>query len=205
MAMILWAELTKSKIHSIVAVQRSAVLGYPNWGSDICGYNQQLLEQEVCGRWLAFGALNPIMEVGPTRNVAFWNLPREPAYDVQLIALWRFYARLHQRLMDYSYAQAQEATRTGCRLCDRCFWLIRGPRKHGPTGGPIFTAVICSCLRFGRKGNANSKFIYRPDSVGATPGTRGRFTVEDRQSRWRLSRISCRCSFAWGRRLSLAI
>lgn len=98
---------------SIIALQRSAVMGYPNWGSDICGYNQQLLETEVCGRWLAFGALNPIMEVGPTRNVAFWNLPREPRYDTQLIALWRLYARLHERLIDYSYARAQEATKTG--------------------------------------------------------------------------------------------
>ncbi|PYS36903.1 MAG: alpha-glucosidase, partial [Acidobacteria bacterium] len=70
---------------SIVAVQRSAVMGYPNWGSDTCGYNQQLLEQEVCGRWLGFSAFTPIMEVGPTRNVAFWNLPREPSYDTELI------------------------------------------------------------------------------------------------------------------------
>src|SRR4029453_14719751 len=98
---------------SIIAVQRSAVMGYPNWGSDICGYTEQLLEQEVCGRWLAFGALNPIMEVGPTRNVAFWNLPREPKYDTQLIALWRLYARLHERLMDYNLQHAQEATKTG--------------------------------------------------------------------------------------------
>jgi alpha-glucosidase (family GH31 glycosyl hydrolase) len=98
---------------SIIAVQRSAVMGYPNWGSDTCGYNQQLLEQEVCGRWLAFSAFNPIMEVGPTRNVAFWNLPREPSYDATLIAIWRLYARLHTRLMDYGYAQAQQAARTG--------------------------------------------------------------------------------------------
>jgi alpha-glucosidase (family GH31 glycosyl hydrolase) len=93
---------------SIIAVQRSAVMGYPNWGSDTCGYNQQLLEQEVCGRWLGFSALTPIMEVGPTRNVSLWNLPREPAYDTELIAMWRLYARLHQRLIDYSYRQAQE-------------------------------------------------------------------------------------------------
>jgi len=98
---------------SIIAVQRSAVMGYPNWGSDTCGYNQQLLEQEVCGRWLGFSAFTPIMEVGPTRNVAFWNLPREPAYDTELIAMWRLYARLHQRLIDYSYKYAQEASRTG--------------------------------------------------------------------------------------------
>jgi alpha-glucosidase (family GH31 glycosyl hydrolase) len=98
---------------SIVAIQRAAVIGYPNWGADTCGYNQQLMEQEVCGRWLAFAAFNPIMEVGPTRNVAFWNLPREPEYDETLIALWRLYARLHERLRDYSYAQAREARETG--------------------------------------------------------------------------------------------
>jgi alpha-D-xyloside xylohydrolase len=98
---------------SIIAVQRSAVLGYPNWGSDTCGYNKQLMEQEVCGRWLAFSCFTPIMEVGPTRNLAFWNLPREPKYDATLIAIWRLYARLHTRLADYSHAAAIEATQTG--------------------------------------------------------------------------------------------
>jgi alpha-glucosidase (family GH31 glycosyl hydrolase) len=98
---------------SIIAVQRAAVMGYPNWGSDTCGYNQQLMEQDVCGRWLAFSAFTPIMEVGPTRNVAFWNTPREPAYDDVLIAIWRLYARLHERLEDYSYRQAKVAHDTG--------------------------------------------------------------------------------------------
>jgi alpha-glucosidase (family GH31 glycosyl hydrolase) len=98
---------------SIVSVQRAAVMGYPNWGSDTCGYNEQLLEQEVCSRWLEFSALTPIMEVGPTRNVAFWNMPREPKYDEVLLATWRMYARLHQRLADYSYQYAHEATETG--------------------------------------------------------------------------------------------
>ena len=98
---------------SIIAVQRSAVMGYPNWGSDTCGYTRSLMEQEVCGRWLEFSAFTPIMEVGPTRNVGFWNLPREPAYDAELIAIWRVYARLHHRLMDYSYRQAVLAKQTG--------------------------------------------------------------------------------------------
>ena len=98
---------------SIIAVQRAAVMGYPNWGSDTCGYNQQLMEQEVCARWLAFSCFTPIMEVGPTRNLAFWSLPRTPSYDTELIAVWRLYARLHTRLADYSYEQAQEAHRSG--------------------------------------------------------------------------------------------
>jgi len=97
----------------IVAVQRSAIMGYPNWGSDTCGYNRQLLEQETCARWLAFSAFTPIMEVGPTKNVGFWDLPRAPSYDETLIAIWRLYARLHQRIADYSYQCAQEAHTSG--------------------------------------------------------------------------------------------
>jgi alpha-D-xyloside xylohydrolase len=98
---------------SIIAVQRSAVMGYPNWGSDTCGYNQQTLDQDMCARWLAFSCFTPIMEVGPTRNLAFWSLPRQPSYDSELIAVWRVYARLHQRLVDYSYEQGKVATKTG--------------------------------------------------------------------------------------------
>ena len=98
---------------SIIGVQRAAVMGYPVWGSDTCGYNRQLMEQEVCARWLAFSAFTPIMEVGPTRNTGFWNLPRSPRYDELLIATWRLYARLHQRLVDYSYRHAREAAATG--------------------------------------------------------------------------------------------
>ena len=97
----------------IIAVERAAVMGYPNWGSDTCGYNRQMMEQEVCARWLEFSAFTPILEVGPTRNVGFWNLPRNPSYDEVLIALWRLYAQIHIRLADYTYAQAQVASRTG--------------------------------------------------------------------------------------------
>ena len=98
---------------SIIAVQRSAVMGYPLWGSDTCGYSQQMMEQEVCGRWLGFSCFTPIMEVGPTRNLAFWSMPRTPSYDTELIAIWRLYARLHYRLADYSYQAAKVAHRTG--------------------------------------------------------------------------------------------
>jgi alpha-D-xyloside xylohydrolase len=100
---------------SIVAVQRSSVMGYPNWGSDTGGYNSQSMDSDLYARWLAFSAFTPIMEVGPTRNVGFWNLPapHTPSYDAPVIAAWRLYARLHERLADYSYAQGVEANRTG--------------------------------------------------------------------------------------------
>lgn len=108
---------------SIIAVQRSAIMGYPNWGSDTCGYSQQTLEPDMCARWLGFSCFTPIMEVGPTRNRAFWNLPREPNYDSELIAVWRLYARLHQRLVNYSYKCAQEAHRTGMPIVRPLFLI----------------------------------------------------------------------------------
>ena len=55
----------------------------------------------------------PIMEVGPTDDRAPWDMAREPSYDVELIAIWRTYAKLHTRLMDYSYQCAKEAWKTG--------------------------------------------------------------------------------------------
>jgi alpha-glucosidase (family GH31 glycosyl hydrolase) len=108
---------------AIVAVQRSAVMGYPNWGSDTCGYGNGPMEQEVCGRWLEFSSFTPIMEVGPTRNVGFWNLPRDPSYDPVLIAIWRLYARLHQRLANYSYESARVAHATGAPIVRPVFLL----------------------------------------------------------------------------------
>jgi alpha-glucosidase (family GH31 glycosyl hydrolase) len=98
---------------SIIGVQRAAVMGYPNWGSDTCGYNQQSMDTDLCGRWLGFSCFTPIMEVGPTKNVAFWNFHNPPSYDATLIAIWRLYARLHTRLADYSFAQAKLAHETG--------------------------------------------------------------------------------------------
>ena len=98
---------------AIIALLRSSVIGYPVWGSDIGGYWQGDLDREVFARWLAFGAFNPIMEVGPTEDVAPWNMNSEPGYDEDLIAIWRVYARLHSQLADYSHQYAVKASETG--------------------------------------------------------------------------------------------
>jgi alpha-D-xyloside xylohydrolase len=97
----------------IIAVQRAAVMGYPNWGSDTGGYNNQSMKTEVVGRWLEFSCFTPIMEVGPTHNRAFWDFHNPPSYDAKLIAIWRLYARLHTRLANYSFEQAKVAHETG--------------------------------------------------------------------------------------------
>ena len=98
---------------AIIAGLRSAVIGYPIWGSDTGGYWQAEMDREVTARWLAFSAFCPIMEVGPTENRGFWDMKGEPHYDVELIAIWRLYSIIHDRLGDYSHRQAVTAHTTG--------------------------------------------------------------------------------------------
>jgi len=98
---------------AIIAAQRSAIIGFPLWGSDIGGYWQEPLHREVVARWLAFGCFNPLMEFGPLENRAPWDMPDPPHYDTALIATWRLYAKIHTKLQDYSYQLAQEAHETG--------------------------------------------------------------------------------------------
>lgn len=98
---------------AIIAVQRSAIIGFPIWGSDTGGYWQGPLDREVCARWLAFSCFCPIMEVGPTEDRSLWDMNSVPHYDTELIAIWRLYAKLHTRLMDYSYDCAEQARQKG--------------------------------------------------------------------------------------------
>lgn len=98
---------------AIIAMQRSSIIGFPIWGSDIGGYWQGDLDREVTARWLAFGCFCPIMEFGPTEDRAPWDMDSEPNYDVELLAVWRLYAKLHNNLADYSHQLALEASETG--------------------------------------------------------------------------------------------
>jgi alpha-D-xyloside xylohydrolase len=98
---------------AVIALQRSAIIGFPVWGSDIGGYWGGELDREVCARWLAFGCFCPIMEFGPTEDRAPWSMKSEPHYDTTLIAIWRLYASLHARLASYSYEHTVEAHNTG--------------------------------------------------------------------------------------------
>lgn len=98
---------------AIISAQRASIIGFPIWGSDIGGYLDGEMDHEVIARWLAFGCFTPIMEFGPTRDRAPWNMIKEPTYDTTLIAIWRLYAKIHTMLADYSLALANEANKTG--------------------------------------------------------------------------------------------
>lgn len=96
----------------IIGAQRCAIMGYPIWGSDTGGYPRKI-NREVTKRWLGFSCFSPIMEVGPTNNRVFWDMDYEPSFDHELLAVWRFYAKLRMYLIDYIYHFAEVASKTG--------------------------------------------------------------------------------------------
>jgi alpha-glucosidase (family GH31 glycosyl hydrolase) len=98
---------------AVIAVQRCSFMNFPIWGSDIGGYWKKPLTHYNVARWLAFGAFTPIMEVGPLDNLAPWNMPYEPKYDKKLIAIYRMYSIIHDKLAGYSHKMAKKAVKTG--------------------------------------------------------------------------------------------
>lgn len=85
---------------ALLGGQRAALMGFAYWGSEV-----RLGDRETGARWLAFGAFQPIFRV-----------PAPVSADPELLAIERFYARLHHRLMDYSLRSAQHAVKTGLPL-----------------------------------------------------------------------------------------
>ncbi len=149
---------------AIIAVQRSAVIGFPVWGSDIGGYWQGDLDREVCARWLAFGCFNPIMEFGPIDDRAPWDMPTEPHYDTELIAIWRLYAKIHAALADYSHAMVVEAHETGMPVV-RPLFLVAPNEEEAWADWPTFmygSDILVSAIW--QKGMTSQK-VYLPEGI----------------------------------------
>ncbi len=105
---------------ALIGMQRCAVIGYPVWGSDAGGYPKRL-ERETAMRWLGFACFSPIMEVGPTNDRGFWGMNYEPSYDHEILAVWRFYAKLRMSLVDYVHSLAKTAHETGMPIARPLF------------------------------------------------------------------------------------
>jgi alpha-D-xyloside xylohydrolase len=126
---------------AIISAQKAAIIGFPIWGSDIGGYLDGEMDREVIARWLAFGCFTPIMEFGPTRDKAPWDMIKEPTYDTALIATWRLYAKIHTKLVEYSHELAINANTTGMPIVRPLFleypeqeqsWLDWQTFTYGP-------------------------------------------------------------------------
>jgi len=96
----------------IIALQRAAFLGYPTWGSDTGGY-QGFKQRDVFARWLQLSCFCPMMEIGGVGPHEPWAMPTQPAYDEEMIKIYRRYTTLHARLVDYTYELAKRAHATG--------------------------------------------------------------------------------------------
>ena len=96
----------------IIGLLRTAFMGYPVWGTDTGGY-AGFRERELFARWLAFWAFCPLMEIGGDGPHEPWAMPTEPAYDEEMIAIYRRYTWIHERLADYTYELARRAHATG--------------------------------------------------------------------------------------------
>ncbi len=100
---------------ALVAVQRCAWMGFPFYGSDTGGSSGPW-DSENFIRWTAFSCFCPVMEMGPTRDLAPWSRTVSPEYDVHGLAAWRFYGLLRMRLREYLLRLAREAHEEGIPL-----------------------------------------------------------------------------------------
>ncbi|MBY0280485.1 hypothetical protein K2Z84_34555 [Candidatus Binatia bacterium] len=100
---------------AIISQQRAAFLGYPIWGSDTGGY-YEFKDREVFARWLEFSAFSGLMEIGGVGAHAPWSMPTSPAYDTELIEIYRRYTQLRARLQPYIVTAARDAGATGLPL-----------------------------------------------------------------------------------------
>lgn len=75
----------------------SAELGFSMVGSDIGGYRPGERFDKLFVRWTQLGALSPLMENGGRGEHRPWRL------DEEVVAIYRYYARLHHQLVPYLY------------------------------------------------------------------------------------------------------
>jgi len=95
---------------------RSAAAGYAVLGSDIGGYldhdDEDLagpaipFDTLVFARWTAVGALNPWMQLHGRANIAPWTVPD---HVDETVAMYRYWATLHDQLVPWWYSLAQKA------------------------------------------------------------------------------------------------
>lgn len=109
----------------IIAQLRAAFMGYPIWGSDTGGY-YEFKDREVFARWIELSAFSGIMEIGGEGTHAPWDMPTEPRFDEEMIAIYRRYTRLRAQLQEYIVAAAGDAGARGLPIARPLVFYDRG-------------------------------------------------------------------------------
>ncbi len=102
---------------------RSVTAGYVVVGSDIGGYldkdDENLAASDipfdtlVFARWTALGALNPFMQLHGRANITPWTVPD---HVDETVALYRYWASLHDALVPWWHSLSRAAQRGGAPL-----------------------------------------------------------------------------------------
>jgi len=101
---------------------RSAAAGYVVVGSDLGGYLDRddldletliPFDTDTFSRWTAVSALSPFMQLHGRANLAPWTVPENVD---ETIALYRYWAVLHDQLVPFWYSLAEEAYAGGATI-----------------------------------------------------------------------------------------
>lgn len=103
---------------------RSALAGYVVIGSDVGGYldfedvginpgPDVPFDRENFLRWVAVGAMTPFFQLHGRANLAPWTVEPDPD---EVVAIYRYWAHLHQALIPFWYSLAERAYAGGPNL-----------------------------------------------------------------------------------------
>lgn len=114
-----WAGLVDALDHTF----RSVKAGYPVVGSDIGGYldfNDQTLakippDTHVFSRWTSMSALMPFFQLHGRANYTPWTVPERVD---EFVALYRYWAKLHDALVPFFYSLSEESWANGGTMID---------------------------------------------------------------------------------------
>ncbi|MBX3066040.1 MAG: glycoside hydrolase family 31 [Anaerolineae bacterium] len=106
--------------HSIIAGLSAGISGIPFWGWDIAGFSGEIPTAELYLRGTAMATFCPIMQYHsefnqhrlPLRDRTPWNI-QERTGDDRVIAIFRSFVELRQKLMPYIWQEAQHSAATG--------------------------------------------------------------------------------------------
>ncbi|WP_019586059.1 TIM-barrel domain-containing protein [Deinococcus apachensis] len=124
---------------SIQAGLSAGVSGVSLWSWDIGGFSGEIPTVELYLRSVAFGAFCPVMQYHSEWNPAVENRDRTPwnlaerHRDPRTLEVYRRYAKLRMRLLDYLYGEAQAMSAEGLPL-------MRYPGLVSPQAGAFLAA-----------------------------------------------------------------
>jgi alpha-glucosidase (family GH31 glycosyl hydrolase) len=108
---------------AIDEMQISSAAGYPVVGSDVGGYldvdDKNILSAKIpfdsvnFARWVAIGALSPLMQLHGRANLTPWTVPD---HADETVALYKYWASLHHALVPFYYSLAEEAHAGGASI-----------------------------------------------------------------------------------------